>query len=107
MNEFARALRRWRRLRGIKQTHAAELFGVNADNYRYIRLADGEVLLARLDERFESAHRTAGHISDVDFRAPQLDAPCLEPSNNQQVVDQCRELVGSQVDVAEQAMHGR
>ena len=28
MNEFARALRRWRRLRGIKQTHAAELFGV-------------------------------------------------------------------------------
>jgi len=28
MNEFARALRRWRRLRGIKQSHAAELFGV-------------------------------------------------------------------------------
>jgi transcriptional regulator with XRE-family HTH domain len=28
MNEFARSLRRWRRLRGIKQSHAAELFGV-------------------------------------------------------------------------------
>jgi transcriptional regulator with XRE-family HTH domain len=28
MNEFARALKRWRRLRGIKQSHAAELFGV-------------------------------------------------------------------------------
>jgi transcriptional regulator with XRE-family HTH domain len=28
MNEFARALRRWRRLRGIKQSHAAELLGV-------------------------------------------------------------------------------
>ena len=28
MNEFARALRRWRRLRGVKQSHAAELFGV-------------------------------------------------------------------------------
>jgi transcriptional regulator with XRE-family HTH domain len=28
VNEFGRALRRWRRLRGIKQSHAAELFGV-------------------------------------------------------------------------------
>ena len=28
MNEFARTLRRWRRLRGIKQSHAAEMFGV-------------------------------------------------------------------------------
>ena len=28
MNEFRRALRRWRRLRGIKQSQAAELFGV-------------------------------------------------------------------------------
>jgi len=28
MNEFGRALRRWRRLRGVKQRHAAELFGV-------------------------------------------------------------------------------
>jgi transcriptional regulator with XRE-family HTH domain len=28
VNEYARALRRWRRLRGIKQGHAAELFGV-------------------------------------------------------------------------------
>ncbi len=28
MNEFGRALRRWRRLRGVKQEHAAELFGV-------------------------------------------------------------------------------
>jgi transcriptional regulator with XRE-family HTH domain len=28
MNEFGRALRRWRRLRGIKQSHAAELFDV-------------------------------------------------------------------------------
>jgi transcriptional regulator with XRE-family HTH domain len=28
VNEYARALRRWRRLRGIKQSHAAELFGV-------------------------------------------------------------------------------
>jgi len=28
MNEFGRALRRWRRLRGVKQGHAAELFGV-------------------------------------------------------------------------------
>lgn len=28
MNEFSRALRRWRRLRGIKQSHAAELLGV-------------------------------------------------------------------------------
>ena len=28
MNEFGRALRRWRRLRSIKQSHAAELFGV-------------------------------------------------------------------------------
>ena len=28
MNEFSRALRRWRRLRGVKQSHAAELLGV-------------------------------------------------------------------------------
>ena len=28
MNEYGRALRRWRRLRGVKQSHAAELFGV-------------------------------------------------------------------------------
>ena len=28
MNEFVRAQRRWRRLRGIKQSHAAELFEV-------------------------------------------------------------------------------
>ncbi|MBN9087524.1 MAG: helix-turn-helix transcriptional regulator [Reyranella sp.] len=28
MNEFGRALSRWRRLRGVKQSHAAELFGV-------------------------------------------------------------------------------
>jgi transcriptional regulator with XRE-family HTH domain len=28
MNEHGRALRRWRRLRGVKQSHAAELFGV-------------------------------------------------------------------------------
>jgi transcriptional regulator with XRE-family HTH domain len=28
MNDYGRALRRWRRLRGIKQSHAAELFGV-------------------------------------------------------------------------------
>ncbi len=28
MNELGRALRRWRRLRGVKQSHAAELFGV-------------------------------------------------------------------------------
>jgi transcriptional regulator with XRE-family HTH domain len=28
MNEFGRALRRWRRLRGVKQSHAAELFGI-------------------------------------------------------------------------------
>src|SRR5206468_6267690 len=28
MNEFGRALRRWRRLRGVKQSYAAELFGV-------------------------------------------------------------------------------
>jgi transcriptional regulator with XRE-family HTH domain len=28
VNEYARALRRWRRLRGIKQSHAAELLGI-------------------------------------------------------------------------------
>lgn len=28
MNEYGRALRRWRRLRSVKQSHAAELFGV-------------------------------------------------------------------------------
>jgi transcriptional regulator with XRE-family HTH domain len=28
MNEYGRALRRWRRLRGVKQSHAAELFDV-------------------------------------------------------------------------------
>ncbi len=27
MNEYGRALRRWRRLRGVKQSHAAELLG--------------------------------------------------------------------------------
>lgn len=28
MNDYGRALRRWRRLRGVKQSHAAELFGI-------------------------------------------------------------------------------
>lgn len=28
MNEYARALRRWRRVRGVKQSHAAEMFGI-------------------------------------------------------------------------------
>lgn len=28
MNEYGRALRRWRRLRGVKQSHAAELLGI-------------------------------------------------------------------------------
>jgi transcriptional regulator with XRE-family HTH domain len=28
VNDYGRALRRWRRLRGVKQSHAAELFGV-------------------------------------------------------------------------------
>jgi transcriptional regulator with XRE-family HTH domain len=28
MNDYGRALRRWRRLRGVKQSHAAELLGV-------------------------------------------------------------------------------
>jgi transcriptional regulator with XRE-family HTH domain len=28
VDEFGRALRRWRRLRGVKQSHAAEMFGV-------------------------------------------------------------------------------
>jgi len=28
VNEYGRALRRWRRLRGVKQSHAAELLGV-------------------------------------------------------------------------------
>lgn len=28
MNDHGRALRRWRRLRGVKQSHAAEMFGV-------------------------------------------------------------------------------
>ena len=28
MNEFGRALKRWRRLRGVKQSHAAEMFGI-------------------------------------------------------------------------------
>ena len=28
MNEYGHALRRWRRLRGVKQSHAAELLGV-------------------------------------------------------------------------------
>ena len=28
MHEFGRALKRWRRLRGVKQSHAAELFEV-------------------------------------------------------------------------------
>ena len=29
MNEYGRALSRWRRRRGVKQSHAAELFGVS------------------------------------------------------------------------------
>jgi transcriptional regulator with XRE-family HTH domain len=29
VNEYGRALRRWRRLRSVKQSHAAELLGIN------------------------------------------------------------------------------
>ena len=68
MNEFGRALRRWRRLRGVKQSHAAELFGVTQATLSrwergYHRLPDDAarrlttLLAARLDSTADAGLR--------------------------------------------------
>jgi transcriptional regulator with XRE-family HTH domain len=68
MNEYGRALRRWRRLRGVKQSHAAELFGVTQATLSrwergYHRLPDaaarklGELLAVPLDSAADAGLR--------------------------------------------------
>ena len=68
MNEHGRALRRWRRLRGVKQSHAAELFGVTQETLSrwergYHRLPDAaarkltKLLAAPLDSSADAGLR--------------------------------------------------
>ena len=68
MNEYGRALSRWRRLRGVKQSHAAELFGVTQATLSrwergYHRLPDAaarklaKLLAAQLDSSADAGLR--------------------------------------------------
>lgn len=68
MNEYGRALRRWRRMRGIKQSHAAELLGITqatlsrweCGHHRLTEEAErklAQLLRARLDSAGDAALR--------------------------------------------------
>ena len=48
MNEYGRALRRWRRLRGVKQSHAAELRGVSLWGFATDEIRSAEARLGDL-----------------------------------------------------------
>ncbi len=77
---------------------------VNCHEDRLRRQAQVQRLTACLDQRFEHLNRSRDHIPHVDVGPVELYAARLQPRDLEQVVDQACELVGGEVNIAEQPM---
>jgi len=76
VNEYGRALRRWRRLRGVKQSHAAELLGVTQATLS--RWERGHHRLPEAAERLELLHEPCP-LEFPEYLVSALQGTGLEP----------------------------